>query len=454
MTTLSAAALHSNGLRLSTAFAANEGALLAVVALSAALVEPRTAALANALLYLFFALGCLASPAAVRHLGDRRSLVLGTSAYTLYVAAYIFPSRAGVPVAASLAGACGAVLWTAQGHYFARNARLHAAAVAAEAGSVAGAAEVSQAVSRFASIFAVAFPLALACFKALSALLIAGFKSPSLVYTVLAASALASVWHMSGVADLSETEGPADESESPQSVAQAATEVVRAHLSEPTLLLMLPTNLAFGMCSAFFPFAITLLAKDSLGEAAVGWLYSLSNLIAAATAFACGEHCRLNGPDGRRRCVAVGAACFFFCTSAVWLRSGDKGGWGVRSLSLLFCLYGVGVSVWQGRIMAFFGEAFPGHSSLAAFSSLKLQSGLASALCFFILPSANRSSAAFACAAMALLGFCFYLPAERRLQKRLCGERGECELAGLGEETGLPGVEPTKDEVNNEEMRT
>ena len=65
---------------------------------------------------------------------------------------------------------------------------------------------------------------------------------------------------------------------------------------------------------------------------------------------------------------------------------------------------------------AFFGDAFPGRKALPAFAALKLHSGLASAIAFFVLPSSPPRAAAAACVATALLGFATYLGAEARVR--------------------------------------
>ena len=439
---LPATALLRNGVRMSAAFAGNEGALLAVVSLSAGLIEPRTAGLANGTLYMSFALGCLASPSVVRRLGDRRSLVLGTSAYALFCAAYMAPSAAGLPIAGAAAGACGAVLWTAQGRYFSLNARLHARAAAREAGCPVDAQAESQAVSTFATLFAVLFPLSLALFKVMAAVILALTGGGHVaVYAFLAAAAGASVWLMTGVADLDGGEGEGA-ARAEETAAEVATEVWRAHAREPLLLLLLPTNVAFGLCTAFFPYAVTLLAKETLGVSAIGWLYALANLVSSSVAAACGVASRRHGAAGRRASLTLGAAAFAAATGSVYARGPGQGAWGAGSLSLLFILYGIGTAVWQGSVMAFFGDAFVGEKALPAFSSLKLQSGLASALAFFILPGADRRSAAAVCALCSALGLACYWPAETQLQARLAATAAaatasaECELvqAAGGEE--------------------
>ncbi len=433
-----ARALLLNGFRMSAAFAVNEGALLAVISLSAALVQPRIAALGNALLYLAFSLGCLVSPLLARKLGDRRSLVVGTSAYCAYVAAFTFPSAATVPLAATLAGGGGALLWTAQGRYFALNARLYSKAAADVAEPAA--------VARFATQFATLFPATVALFKALTALallLTHGATPP--VYAGLAAAAFASVLVMSGVADLHDTDERQHEgvdtaeaqqrakkemsqSSSILTFSSSLLDVARAH-RDSLLLLMLPTNVAFGLCTAFFPYTVTLLAKHSLGAAAVGWLYALSNAFAALAAAAYGAACARWGAPARRCVMCVGAASFAAATGAVFASHGG-GAWSAPRLACIFMLYGSGVAVWQGTVMAFFGEAWPGEEALPAFACLKLHSGLASAIAFFALPGANVRGAAAACLCWAVLGFVCYLPAEARIAASAARSSSCCASGG------------------------
>jgi len=408
--------------------------LLAVIALSAALIAPKVAALSNALLYLSFALGCLVAPAVVRRLGDHRSLVLGTSAYAAFCLAYVFPSSSGLALAGLCAGCCGSVLWTAQGRCFSVNARLHARAVARAAGEASDAASEARAVASFAALFATLFPLALALFKVACALLLASAGTPA-TYAFLAACAGASVFIMAGVKDVSEEEGfvgqPAEQAAAP-SASQVLTEVWHAHRDNRMLLLLAPTNVAFGLTTAFYPYAVTLLASEALGASAIGWLYALGNAASAAAAAAAGAACRRHGADGRRAALLVGALAFGLSTAAVCLHGDDSAPWGVRSLAVLFIAYGTGVAVWQGCVMAFFGDAFQGAAALPAFAALKLQSGLASALCFFLLPHAPRRRAAALCSAVSALGYGCYLPAEAMLQRRITQSTpAGCELAQI-----------------------
>ena len=104
-----------------------EGCVVATIALSAAVVPPALAHTANAMLYLFFAIGTFAAPPLVAALGAKRTMMVCMAAYSLYLAAYIAPDPRVLYPAASLGGFAGALLWTAQGAYFTRNAVEYAA---------------------------------------------------------------------------------------------------------------------------------------------------------------------------------------------------------------------------------------------------------------------------------------------------------------------------------------
>jgi MFS family permease len=192
----------------------------------------------------------------------------------------------------------------------------------------------------------------------------------------------------------------------------ALRELAVAHC-DVTLLLMAPTNVAFGLCTAFFPYTVTILAKDALGAAAVGWLYAAANVVSALAAAAFGLVAQ-RWPGCRPAIFAAGAGAFAGAAGAVF--GAGAAAPSRAALFALFCAYGVGVAVWQGTCMAFFGDAFPGRKALPAFAALKLHSGLSSAIAFFVLPAAPPRAAAAACVAAALLGFATYLGAEARVR--------------------------------------
>lgn len=396
-----ARSLVFNHVRLCAAFSIIEGALLAVMALSAALVQPGVANAGSALLYVFFAAGCLASPAAVRWVGDRAALVAGCGAYALYVLAYVWPSAATVPPAAALAGLCGAALWTAQGRHLAAAAHAHAAALHVPKGGGGGGAmqaEVDESTQLFSAAFATALPATVAAFKAATALALAAtVGGPGPVYALLALCSFGATFLMATVRKVAPPPPPPpaqltaacdDAGRRETAVAAAASEetswaeVIRAHTTSPNLARLVLTNVAFGLVTALLPSLATPAAASAVGAPAVGWLYFLANACAAACAAALGTAAAAATPGRRRGVVAAGAAAFAASSLAVALAAPSSPAWGAWPfLVLLFCCYGFGTAVWQCSIMALFARAFPGDArALPAFAALKLHSGLASGL--------------------------------------------------------------------------
>ena len=119
--------LH-NALHMSTCFAANEGCLTAVLAVSSAIINPHLFATSAGTLYLSFAFGTIVAPALVNLTGLRLSLVLGLASYTLYIGCFIFPSWYSLIPSSAIAGLLGSLLWTSQGVYFTTNAVLYSEA--------------------------------------------------------------------------------------------------------------------------------------------------------------------------------------------------------------------------------------------------------------------------------------------------------------------------------------
>ena len=138
-----------NGVVFSVAFSVLESCLASVVYFSTALVDKAEASFANALLFACFSLGSVFAPTPVASMGSKRCLVLGMSAVSVYVFSFVHPTPAIMYPMACVAGGFGALLWTAQGVYFAENARVYAEATASDSG---------KAIALFSGIFACLFP--------------------------------------------------------------------------------------------------------------------------------------------------------------------------------------------------------------------------------------------------------------------------------------------------------
>ena len=174
--------LH-NAVHMSTCFAANEGCLTAVLAVSSAIIDPHLFATSAGTLYLSFACGTIVAPALVNLTGLRLSLVLGLASYTLYIGCFMFPSWYSLLPSSAIAGLLGSLLWTSQGVYFTTNAVLYSEA---SLGDI----PLRSAISYISSIFATIFPFFLAMLKLTSSLILhAGFGYMEM-YCVYAALAL------------------------------------------------------------------------------------------------------------------------------------------------------------------------------------------------------------------------------------------------------------------------
>lgn len=71
-------------------------------------------------------------------------------------------------------------------------------------------------------------------------------------------------------------------------------------------------------------------------------------------------------------------------------QQGSAGLW--VALLLLFFGYGTGVAVWQGTCMQLFSDLWR-HDPHPAFAALKLQSGAASTVAFFVFPKMSPQAA-------------------------------------------------------------
>eukprot|EP01062_Namystynia_karyoxenos_P047026 TRINITY_DN35368_c1_g1_i1.p1 TRINITY_DN35368_c1_g1~~TRINITY_DN35368_c1_g1_i1.p1 ORF type:complete len:906 (+),score=228.44 TRINITY_DN35368_c1_g1_i1:101-2719(+) len=182
---------------LAVAFCAIEACFVAALSMVPARFGAGVGSAAAGTLYLLFAAATLAAPATVRLLGARLTLVAGLATFGLFIAACAGVTLAGLPPApvllptAALAGAGGAVLWTAEGVYLARAATTYSRALDQEGervetlrrlrgeatpdgGKVAARA---RAVDLFAGIFNVVFQVSMPAGQLLSGLLLSHYGS-------------------------------------------------------------------------------------------------------------------------------------------------------------------------------------------------------------------------------------------------------------------------------------
>ena len=472
--------LFWNGMLFSACFAGLEGCVAACVALSSAIVPKGLAATVNATLYLCFALSTFAAPQIVSYFGPRRAMLISMTLYGLYLLAFLLPSPPLIIPAAAVGGIAGAVLWTAQGEYFTLNSLAYAAACGQTASAAENRA-ISLFAGVFATLFQVCLVLAkplaavllsaqpdrpqlpFVAFLVISAACTAGMTAtrslgsrerrgacnlggtavnvaasrPPLATVCAGPSTLSADSSCSRVdgskyapsagrgASSGRQPGPAASTPHLEMPTSAATLLrsqapsLCAMLLDERMLLLTPTNAAFGMATGLFPAKVTVLVKDALGVADAAWMYSIAGVTAAVLAAVFALMAR-RFRHGRFAAMVLGACGFGAGSGALLLcdagnadgGSGSGSGLGSdacpqlrsrRMLLLLFVGYGCGLAAWQGSCMALVAEMHK-QTPRAAFAHLKLTSGLVSFHAFLLFPHVSMRIAAGYTFAVVLAG--------------------------------------------------
>eukprot|EP01059_Diplonema_ambulator_P026163 TRINITY_DN4336_c0_g1_i1.p1 TRINITY_DN4336_c0_g1~~TRINITY_DN4336_c0_g1_i1.p1 ORF type:complete len:429 (+),score=67.95 TRINITY_DN4336_c0_g1_i1:352-1638(+) len=379
-----------NNFLMSSCFAWAEGAITAILAISATLVEKDLYSQAGVVLYLAFGVGTLVAPAVVGALGLKRSLVVGLAGFSIFAVSFVHPVTPVMLTAAAISGFLGSVLWTAQGAYYTVNALEYAKA---------GGDTKKGSIGVMSSIFAGIFPLAMVVCKLLSSFVLqSSIGNPRLfVYLFYTMITVGAVCGMLFVKDLKTP----DEFEK-CGVADNVKETVKA-LGDVKMLLMVPTNVAFGLATSYFPVVVSSTVGDLHGAHMVGYLYAWAGAVSFVLAFL---FTRVSNSleHGRGVVMCVGGFCYTVVFASQWLvRSTTR-----PSLFLLFAFYGAANTVWQGTCMAVFSDYWHAHP-LPAFANLKLHSGLASALGFALFPRASQPTPAILCLCASIIGVVCYL---------------------------------------------
>ena len=145
LTDLTEVQLWRNFLVMCIAFSFNHGCVVSCLAYSSTELGADLGGYGSGCLYVFYALTAFfLSKPVVSMVGPRLGLFMGTAGYCVYVAGFLFAvlvPRLAWPVflvSASVGGVAGGLLWTAQGRYFARNAKLYSEATGDAVENVSG----------------------------------------------------------------------------------------------------------------------------------------------------------------------------------------------------------------------------------------------------------------------------------------------------------------------------
>lgn len=337
-----AGVLYRNFVVMCIAFSFNHGCVVSCLAYATTELGDTLGGYGSGALYVFYSLTAffLAKPI-VSMIGPKYGLVAGVCGYCIYIAGFLFsllvPSLAW-PVfmtACSIGGVAGGLLWTSQGRYFARNAKLY---------STSTGITVEKVNATFAGVFAISYLGLEMVTKGLATVLFLATPDHALAiifsaYTIIAAMAAMVVLTLS---DLKE-EGTWDFNS--QAVLTNAGATGKLVYEDPRLALLLPFQIAFGFASSFVPYYVlgTVVAdSDSLGSTYVGLLSAVivftGALMAMPAAWAANKF-------GKPTMMTIGGLCLTVTGAAFFVFSDEElGTWGLIIPFLV--VYGMGRGTW------------------------------------------------------------------------------------------------------------
>lgn len=425
--------LYWNFLTMAVCFSVNHGCVTGVLVQST-VVLGSYGSYASGTLYICYALTALLfATSSVKVLGTRRALISAMGLYCLYVASFPValwlkvdnPAFGDAPVcnvtqpekivgtASKITAIGGAVvggyaagfLWTAQGAYYTQNAKLYAARQDVPLG---------EATASFASVFAFCYLSAEVLLKLLAtALAKVANVGTNLVFAIYLMAAIASILPMLWfVMDLDRTGTKEEETKlreadggSTNDGAAAGAKpaggtkflaAVSLWWKDPRILLLAPTQMAFGFSAALLGYYVSGNAvphwRAIVGKSdAVGIVGFLSAFTAVVAAVLQWPFKLLSGDMGLGKApfMLLGSAAFAVLAVICMVDDEDAiSAWGW--MIALYGLQGIGRASFEGTNRATHADFFPDDSP-AAFSNMILWNGLASTLAFFIFPTLKET---------------------------------------------------------------
>jgi len=381
-TTLSA---QGNFLLASTLFSINHGCVTACLNLATARLGDVGAKQSSVLYLSYSASALLGSTWIIKKVRPVNGLILGMGLYSVYVGCFILavlqmdhPIIAEVIalLGAAVGGLAGAILWTAQGSFFARSAEVHS--------QDSEITTLPDATSDLSAYFAAIYLFGEVALNLLSSVLVEAFGLAWLtVFTVYFVIAVVSVSGMLLVyehpADSDSDVGSFSNTNSPDK----ATAAWRVLTKDPKMICMVPFNLVFGLAasfrSSFVSSEVVRIALDDNKSMYVGALSAVTAVVAAVMSLIFG---RISHVIGKGTILVIGSASFFL-VAFPFVVFPDLTRWGWASVLCVYTLQGIGRSTFEGTLKAEFADFFS-YEKEGAFANIVLQSGLSNALGFFL----------------------------------------------------------------------
>jgi len=416
----------NNFILMCVAFSCNHGAVTSVLGISVTLLGDNGSYMDGALYVMYALTALLFATAPLDLLGSRLSLIVAAATYSIFVIAFpvsllIPPGMPGLELAVALVGGivggfAAGFIWVAQGQYFANSAKLYAAEVGIEE---------SEANQTLASIFAFTllsvevllklFPVALLPISGHTLVIYPGAnhsapttdaggdKTLSLSNLIIASTysvvAVGAVVFMRLIQDVDALQqptvcnGPGDDADALRvpllrqrtCSLHKASAAARLWCSRPTVLLLAPIQITFGVCAA-------LLGQEVSGTVIPEYypqnsviIGSLMGTLVSFTAGALQIPAKLLRARLGRVPLMLGGLLAFVALSLLilLLRPEQLGGPG--ALVPIYLLQGLGRSCFEGTNKALYADLFP-NDAAAAFSNIVIFNGGASAAAYFVFP--------------------------------------------------------------------
>jgi len=373
------------------AFSFNHGCVVSCLAYSSTELGSELGGYGSGCLYVFYALTAFfLSKPVVSMIGPRLGLFAGTAGYCVYVGGFLFAilvvdiPQLAWPVfltSASVGGIAGGLLWTSQGRYFARNAKVYA--------EITGE-DVSKVNATFAGVFATSYLGLEMVTKVLATVvfLTAPDKAPFIIFTIYTAIAVLSATIILTLSTLEET-GTWDWSFATISAnAGAAASLV---YEDARLALLLPFQVAFGFASSFVPYYVfgTVIANsDELGSTWVGLLSAVIVLTGSAMAL---PSAWAANKFGKPLVMSLGGLCLAFTGFVFFMFTDEQlGTW--KYIVPLLAIYGMGRGTWENTNKAVVADIYTDTPELstAAFAAISFSNGLAGSIGYFTFAAATR----------------------------------------------------------------
>jgi len=388
--------LYRNFVTMALSFSANHGCVVACLAYASAQLGDHLGGYGSGILYVFYALTAFffAKPI-VSMVGPKNGLLLGVGGYCVYVVGFLLAvmltdttTRWTIFISTNIVGGCaGGLLWTAQGRYFARNAKLYAEnmdiSVEASTASLAG-------------VFAACYLGAEVVTKVIATVVFISNEgsAPFIIFTTYTAIAFIAVFVVARLDDLRD-EGTWDFDTT--SIVRNSLAAGAILLDEPRLTLLVPFQFAFGFVSSFMTFHVfgTVIGdSNSLGGTYIGLLSAIVALTGAVTAVPAGWVAK---HYGKSVLMTVGGLCFMLCGAAFLPGSlgNDLGTWELIVPYLI--MFGVGRGTWENTNKAVVADYFSDSAELStsAFACISFTSGISAAFGFFMWESISVDVIAF-----------------------------------------------------------